>query len=92
MKKYVKKLSKKNIKKILTIIGIILISLYAYQWYNVKKQEKVMESYLIKTNTLTLSIKSLDEYNQIKHEMPNSYFLFIGYRNNYDEYKIEKSL
>lgn len=77
---------------VLSIIAIILLGIYLYKWYDVKKQEKLMNSYLLTTDTVSLEIKNLDEVPQILTEAPNDYFVFISYTGNEDNYELEKDL
>ena len=41
----------------LILIGGILLALYVFEWYQVKKEEKLMTSYLISSNTIESNIK-----------------------------------
>lgn len=73
-------------------IGIILIVLYAFEWYQVKQEEKLMKSYLVNTNTINFVINDPNSANQVLQEAPKDYFIFVGYRNDEDEYLLEKSV
>lgn len=73
-------------------IGIILITLYIFKWYEVKESEKYRESYLVSTDTVSLEINEENELKQVFLEAPEEYFVYIGYRNDKDAYNIEKKL
>lgn len=77
---------------VLIFIAIILGALYALKWYNVKQNEIYQESYLIKTDTISLEINDKNELKQVFFEAPDTYFVFIGYRNDKDEYLLEQEL
>lgn len=77
---------------ILIFIAIILGLLYILKWYNVKQTELYRESYLIKTDTLTYEIKNMNEISQVIIEAPDTYFAFIGYKNDKEEYLIEQDI
>jgi len=46
---------------LLSIVVVILLALYFYKWYQVKQDEKYMESYLINTNTINLEMTEIEE-------------------------------
>lgn len=77
---------------VLAVIVVILLSIYLYKWYDVKKEERLMNSYLLTTATISLEIKNLDEVPQILTEAPNEYFVLINYTGNEDTYKLEEGL
>ncbi len=83
---------KNYIYAVLVFVGIILVVLYIFSWYNVKKSEKLMESYLISTRTIESSIKDINSLEQITQEAPSSYFIYLGYTNDEDVYNLEVSL
>ena len=94
-----KKKSKKNnidFKKIFYfIIGFLLIIFLV--WYiislkNVKQEEKLMNSYLITSNTLSVEIKDLSETVQVLKESPSEYFVYISYTNDEKVFNFEKKL
>lgn len=88
-----KKVSIKNyILSILILVGGILLVLYIFSWYQVKQEEKYMNSYLISTNTISNQITDLNTLKQVISETPSNYFIFIGYRHDLDEYNIEVEL
>ena len=94
-----KKKNKKNninFKKLFYfIIGFLLIIFliwYIISWKNVKKEEKLMNSYLITSNTLSVEIKDLSETIQVLKESPSEYFVYISYTNDEKVYSFEKKL
>lgn len=91
--KEIKKISIKNyILSLLILVGGILLVLYIFSWYQVKQEEKYMNSYLINTNTVSNYITDINTIKQVINEAPNNYFIFIGYRNDKEEYDIEVNL
>ena len=91
-----KKKSKKNninFKKLFYfIIGLLLIIFliwYIISWKNVKKEEKLMNSYLITSNTLSVEIKDLSETIQVLKESPSEYFVYISYTIDEKVYSFE---
>lgn len=74
------------------IVMIVLLSIYAYRWYEVYTEEQTRESYLIKTNTISLEISNLEDLNSIDTESPSNYFIYVGYKNDKDELNLEKKL
>lgn len=74
------------------IIMIILLSVYAYRWYDVYIKEQTRESYLIKTNTTNLKINRIEDLNSINTEASNGYFIFISYKHSKDVLNLEKKL
>ena len=94
-----KKKSKKNninFKKIFYfILGFLLIIFliwYIISWKNVKQEEKLMNSYLITSNTLSVEIKDLSETIQVLKESPSEYFVYISYTNDEKIFNFEKKL
>ncbi len=73
-------------------LGVIFLFLYAFSWYNVKNKEKLLESYLVKTNTVSLIFKNLNEVDTIFKEPPAEFFIYIGYTNDKNVYALEKNL
>lgn len=70
----------------------ILLTYYLFSWYNVYQTKKYNESYLLSSKTVSLEVNDLNEIETTFKESPNEYFIFIGYLNDEDEYKFEKSL
>ncbi len=77
---------------ILMLGAVIFLFIYAFQWQNVKEEESLLESYLIKTNTVSLEIKTIEELENFLNEQPESYFIFTGYTGSQIEYDLEKDL
>ena len=77
---------------LLILVGGILLTLYIFRWYQVKEEERLMNSYLISTNTLSSSINDLNSLKQITQEAPTNYFIYLGFTNDKDEYNLEKDL
>lgn len=77
---------------VLILVGGILLALYIFEWYNVKKEEKLMTSYLISSNTIESSITDLDSLSQIIQEAPSSYFIYLSYTGEENIYNLEKNL
>ncbi len=84
--------SKNYLIAFVILFGSILLALYLFSWYKVKRDEKLMNSYLITTNTIESNIKDLNSLTQVRQEAPNSYFIYFGYTNDEDEYNLEKKL
>ena len=76
----------------LLFVGAILLTLYIFKWYQVFEAEKINQSYLIKTKTITNEINSLDEISDVFSEAPNEYFLYISYTKDENVYNMEKNL
>lgn len=76
------------------IIGVIAILaiIYCIDYLSVKKEERLMNSYLISTSTLAYEIKDLTEVEQVLKESPSEYFVLISYTNDEKTYKLEKKL
>ncbi len=79
---------------IVLIISLLAIFMtyYIFSWYNLYENKKFSESYLIKTNTISLEVNDLTEIESTLSESPNNYFVYIGYRNDENVYKLEKQL
>lgn len=85
-------ISKKQIYAIIAGFAIILLACYCMCWYSVKSKDKLINSYLISTNTLPSEIKNIDEFNQINSEIPNEYFILISHTNDKNTLVLEKKL
>ncbi len=83
---------KNYLYSILILVGGIILTLLIFKWYNVKKDEKLMVSYLISSNTIKSSIDNINSLDLIKQEAPSSYFIYLSYTNDEEVYKFEKSL
>lgn len=77
---------------ILIAVAIVLLLIYCIEWISVKRKDRLINSYLISTNTLTYEIKDLSEIEQVLKESPSEYFILISYSNNEKTYKLEKKL
>lgn len=77
---------------IIILIGIVLLTLYIFSWYKVKKEERLMNSYLLTSKTIESKIDSLEVLEQSLSEAPSSYFVLITYREDENTYNLEKNL
>jgi len=92
-KKSFKKIPSKNyLYAILILLGGIILSLYIFEWISVKKEERLMTSYLIRSNTINSSIEDLNSLPQILTETSSSYFIYLSYTGSEDIYDFEKEL
>lgn len=90
MKKYSKYFSFKNyLIAIFMILITLLICFYLLKWYQIKKDEKASESYLIKNNLITNQITNLDELKDIITENSSKLLLYVSYLNSSRIYNIE---
>ncbi len=104
--KVVKKKNSNNLKKenemvispknyfyaVVIFIGVIAVALYLFAWYQVKKEERLMNSYLVSSNTIMSSVNDLTSLTQVMQEAPTSYFIYVSYCNDEDVYNLEKDL
>ncbi len=74
------------------LIGVIFLFIYAFSWKTVKEEEKLLESYLINSNTISLEIETLEELETFLIEQPDEFFIFTGYTGSEEEYLLEKDL
>lgn len=77
---------------VIALIALVALAIYLYKWYDVKKEEKLMNSYLLTTDTISLEIKNLEEIQTILTEAPTEYFVLINYTGNENNYKLEEGL
>ena len=92
-KKAGKKISRRNyLITLALVIGIILVTVYGFQWYKIYNQEKLAKSYLISSNTITHEIKNIQELTSVLTETPDEYFIYIGYTGDKDVYDLEYNL
>lgn len=75
---------------VLMFIAVILITLYLFKWYHVKKDEKISKSYLVENNLITNQTNSIDELKNVLTENSSRLLLYISYRNSNKIYNIEK--
>ncbi len=77
---------------IVAVIALVLIAVYIYWWVDTKKEERLMNSYLLSSGTISLEIKNLDEVDQILSEAPSEYFILINFTGDEDAYNLEEGL
>ncbi len=83
---------KNYIIAIVLVIAIILITWWAFAWYNVYKESKVSESYLVKQKIISQEIDDLSEIKDVLSEPFSNYFIYISYTGSEDIYNMEKDL
>ena len=96
-KKEESKISPEQLKRlyligIIVVLTVVLVVVYFYRVNSARNREKMQESYLLSTQTLSLEIKNLEEVNQILSEAPNEYFVLVSYADNKDTYTLETGL
>lgn len=74
------------------MLGIVFITFYIFQWYEVYNNEKITKSYLVSSNLISNEITSLDELQDVLSEAPSEYFLYISYTNDENIYNMETKL
>ena len=74
---------------ILMFIAVILITLYIFKWYQIKKDEKISQSYLVENNLIINTTDNVDELNNVLTDN-SRLLLYISYRNSIKVYNIEK--
>lgn len=77
---------------VLIVVVMVLLTWYAFEWYNVYKENKVSISYLMKNKVLSKEINSLNEVNDVFSEAPASYFIYVSYTGDEKIYEMEKEL
>lgn len=92
-----KKFTQEQLNKFCLIAGIVvlvavLIIFYFSKVNSARRAERIGESYLLSTQTLSLEIKNLAEVAQIQQEAPSDYFVLISYTKNQATYDLEKGL
>lgn len=75
---------------IIMFIAVILITLYVFKWYQIKKDEKVSQNYLVEKNLITNQTNKIDELNNVITENSSRLLLYISYRNSYKIYNMEQ--
>lgn len=70
----------------------ILLTIYAFGWHKIYKEGKYEKSYLITSKTISLEVNDVEEIENTFTEAPSEYFIFIGYRQDEAEYKVEKKI
>lgn len=84
--------TKNYITALVLVLIVILLTLYFFKWYDVYEENKVSESYLVKTNTISSEIRDLKEVEAVFTEVPDDYFIYISYTNDEEVYEMEKEL
>jgi hypothetical protein len=84
--------TKNYVIAILISLAAIFLTYYVFGWYNVVQEKKYNESYLIKSNTISLEVNDIKEIENAFTEAPSEYFIYIGYHDDENVYKLEKSL
>lgn len=84
--------AKNYVIALLIFIGVILLTVYIFKWYEVFNNEKITKSYLISSNVISNEINSLDELSDVFSEAPSEYFLYISYTNDKNIYDMEVDL
>lgn len=74
------------------VVAAVLLTLYGFAWYNVLKEGRVSQSYLVKEKVISNEIQSLDEVEAIFAEVPDEYFVYISYTGSEEIYDMEKDL
>lgn len=77
---------------IITLLIVVLLSLYFFKWYKVYEEEQTRESYLLKTNTISMQISNMENIRTILSEAPSEYFIYVSYINSKDILKLEKKM
>lgn len=80
---------KNYILLILMFIAVTLITLYLFKWYQVKKDERISQSYLIENNLVTNETSSIEELKNVLADN-SRLILYISYRNSNKIYNLEK--
>ena len=76
---------------LILVVGIFL-TLYIFKWYQIKKEQKLMTSYLLSSNTIESAINDFDTLEQVIQESPSSYFIYLSYTGNERIYNFERKL
>ena len=74
------------------LVAVVLLTLYGFQLYNLQKEEKLAQSYLISNKVISHEVNNINELELVMTEAPTDYFLFISYTGNQDTYNLEKKL
>ncbi len=74
------------------VVAAVLLTLYGFAWYNVLKEGKVSQSYLVKEKVISSEIQSLEEVDAIFAEVPDEYFVYVSYTGSEAIYNMEKDL
>lgn len=74
------------------ILALVLLIVYIVNVSNNKLEAKLSKSYLIKSGTVSLEFKNLDEISPILSESPTEFFVLISYTKDEDTYNLEVGL
>ena len=74
------------------VVAAVLLTLYGFAWYNVLKEGKVAQSYLVKEKVISSVIQCLEEVEAIFAVVPDEYFIYISYTGSEEIYNMEKDL
>ena len=77
---------------VLVLVGGIALVWFIFNWYNIKREEQLMVSYLISSNTIESSITDINTLSLIEQEAPSAYFIYISYTKDKNVYNFEKEL
>ncbi len=83
---------KNYIIAVVLVIVIVLITWWGFAWYNVYKESKVSESYLVKQKIISQEIDDLNEVKDVFSEPFSNYFIYISYTGSEEVYNMEKEL
>jgi hypothetical protein len=74
------------------VVAAVLLTLYGFAWYNVLKEGRVSQSYLVKEKVISSEIQSLEEVDAVFAEVPDEYFVYVSYTGSEEIYNMEKDL
>ena len=74
------------------VVVMIVFTLYAFAWYDVLKENRVSNSYLVKEKIISNEIKGLDEVSAVFLEPLDTYYIYISYTGSEEIYNMEKDL
>ena len=70
------------------VVAAVLLTLYGFAWYNVLKEGRVSQSYLVKEKVISSEIQSLEEVDAVFAEVPDEYFVYVSYTGSEEIYNI----
>lgn len=73
-------------------LSAIFLTYYIFSWHSILEEKRYNESYLISSNTISLEVNDIAEIKNTFTEAPTEYFIYIGYRNDENVYKLEKNI
>ena len=74
------------------VVAAVLLTMYGFSWYNVLKDGRIAQSYLVKEKVISNEIQSLKEVDAVFAEVPEEYFIYISYTGSEDIYNTEKKM